>query len=165
MLEASFDIFSGTPDKDPLWIETVYGLSNARQRMGEIAERKPGRYFVFSLGSHSVLAQIETFVPPAVVPKAESNRLRVVKLAAEDNQMTDSVYPSWQVPYEQALIECNPDALQQKIEAAENAIFHRFQELAGQSNHGGERVALNDALRALRSLQIQLLNYPKLPSE
>jgi len=56
----NFDIFSGTPDVDALWIESVEGLSNARTRMLQIAAQKPGRYFIFSLENQAILAKIET---------------------------------------------------------------------------------------------------------
>jgi hypothetical protein len=59
--EPRFDIFSGQIDKNALWIETVEGLSNARERMEQIAAEKPGQYFIFSSLSHAVLAQVETF--------------------------------------------------------------------------------------------------------
>ncbi len=51
MKEPSFDIFSGHPDKDAVWIETIQGLSNARARMHELAAQVPGDYFVFSGGN------------------------------------------------------------------------------------------------------------------
>jgi hypothetical protein len=61
MSERLFDIFSGVPDKTPVWMEAVQGLSNARERMEEIAEKAPGQYFVFSTGSQSVIVRTETF--------------------------------------------------------------------------------------------------------
>ena len=69
MPEATFDIFSGVPDKDPMWLEAVEGLSNARERMEEIATIIPGQYFVFSIGTHTPLAQIETFAKLQPLPK------------------------------------------------------------------------------------------------
>jgi hypothetical protein len=60
MPEPMFDIFAGAPDKDALWLEAVDGLSSARRRMEEIAKANPGRYFVFAVRGHAVLAQIET---------------------------------------------------------------------------------------------------------
>lgn len=54
--EPSFDIFKGFPDRDAIWIERVPGLAAARERMGQIAARDPGQYFVFSPASHDVLA-------------------------------------------------------------------------------------------------------------
>jgi len=61
MIEPTFDIFSGGPDKDSVWLEAVAGLSNARERMDQLAEKSPGQYFVFSIGSQSIIAKTETF--------------------------------------------------------------------------------------------------------
>jgi hypothetical protein len=61
MKEPTFDIFAGDYDKNAVWIEAVAGLSNARERMEEIAKEKPGKYFLFSCIDRSVLARIETF--------------------------------------------------------------------------------------------------------
>ena len=58
--ETRFDIFSGSPDKDAMWLEAVSGLSKARARMEELAQQVPGRYFVFSIHGHSLLATIDT---------------------------------------------------------------------------------------------------------
>jgi hypothetical protein len=60
MKEPTFDIFSGGPDKDPIWIETVEGFSEARERMHQLAAAKPGSYFLYSVQSQSVLARAET---------------------------------------------------------------------------------------------------------
>ena len=43
----SFDIFSGQPDLDAVWVASVTGIENARQRMHEIAAERPGEYFIF----------------------------------------------------------------------------------------------------------------------
>jgi hypothetical protein len=61
MPEPTFDIFSGQPDQNALWLEAVVGLSNAHERMQQIAEGKPGRYFLFAPTGSSVIARIETF--------------------------------------------------------------------------------------------------------
>ena len=53
------DIFSGAIDKNPLWLERVEGLENAKRRIGEMATKSPGRYFVFCDFSHTVVAQID----------------------------------------------------------------------------------------------------------
>jgi hypothetical protein len=60
MDEPTFDIFSGANDKDAVWIESVAGLTQARERMQKIALDKPGQYFVFGPSSHSILARIDT---------------------------------------------------------------------------------------------------------
>ena len=79
--------------------------------------------------------------------------------------MTNLEYPSWQKHLQEALLEFQPEELQRKMEVAETAIFHRFQELAGRGNHNEEHLALNDALRTLRSLQVEKLHFPKIPEE
>jgi hypothetical protein len=84
---------------------------------------------------------------------------------AEDKPMANLQFPTWQKPYREALLEPDPKKLQPKMEAAENAIFLRMQELAGRSDIHAERRAIQEALSALRSLQIERLNYPKLPGE
>ena len=76
MEELSLDIFSGELDKDAMWLESVQGLSNARARMVQIAAEKPGRYFIYSVRSHAVLAQIETFPKPTASCRAKANTAR-----------------------------------------------------------------------------------------
>ena len=58
--EPTFDIFRGNPDQNAVWLEPVMGLLNARQRMEQIAAEKPGRYFILSVQSHSVVAKVDT---------------------------------------------------------------------------------------------------------
>ncbi len=58
MDEGTFDIFSGAPEEHGLWVEAVEGLSNARQRMGQIAAAEHGKYFLFSRSSQSILARM-----------------------------------------------------------------------------------------------------------
>jgi hypothetical protein len=56
---AVFDIFSGAPRDNPIWLESAIGLSNARERMEEIATEIQGRYFLSSIGTHSPIAEID----------------------------------------------------------------------------------------------------------
>lgn len=58
MKETTFDIFSGEPDRAPVWIDAVDGLSKARARLQDIAAEKPGKYFLFSVCSGSILVRI-----------------------------------------------------------------------------------------------------------
>jgi hypothetical protein len=60
MPDPMFDIFSGGPDKDPMWLDTVAGLSHARERMEQIAAKAPGHYFLFSTEAQTILAEIDT---------------------------------------------------------------------------------------------------------
>jgi hypothetical protein len=64
MKETIFDVFSETLESGPLWRESVKGLSNARERMEQIASEEPGHYFLFSVQDHVILARIETFKKP-----------------------------------------------------------------------------------------------------
>ncbi|HKV46975.1 MAG TPA: hypothetical protein VJN69_02705 [Candidatus Acidoferrales bacterium] len=69
-----FDIFIGAPDRDALWVCTVRGLANAKERMDQIAAERPGRYFIFYTPERKVLSQIETFAKPALVPQPKSSQ-------------------------------------------------------------------------------------------
>jgi len=62
-----FDIFSGT-QKNAAWIETVEGLSAARERLQQIAGEKPGQYFIFSALTRISVCEIETFAIPHPSP-------------------------------------------------------------------------------------------------
>jgi len=58
------------------------------------------------------------------------------------------------------MIETEPEKLRQLIDAAEAAIFLRSQELAVSSEGYVEQHAISDAIRTLRILQAEKLNYP-----
>jgi hypothetical protein len=72
--ESRFDVFSGSLDKDFLWIESVCGLDQARERMEKLAFRNPGRYFLFSARSELMVAWIDTslhMMKPVPLSKAK----------------------------------------------------------------------------------------------
>jgi hypothetical protein len=58
--QQSFDLFSGTVDSAPMWLESVRGLDSALVRMRERAEGTPGPYFVFDSSSQTVMGLIDT---------------------------------------------------------------------------------------------------------
>lgn len=60
MKEPIFDVFSGTSEKDAVWRESVEGLSNAQQRMEQLAVNVPGAYFLYSPMSRSILSKTNT---------------------------------------------------------------------------------------------------------
>ncbi|HYU47408.1 MAG TPA: hypothetical protein VEK84_14660 [Terriglobales bacterium] len=62
-------------------------------------------------------------------------------------------FPEWQGPYKAALVETDCDKLQECIAAAEAAVLSRLQVLVGKAGHEKERLAMNDALHALRFLK------------
>jgi hypothetical protein len=57
----TFDVFRGHyQEADPVWIESVQGLGEARERMKQIATETLGAYFVFSVGDQLVLDIMDT---------------------------------------------------------------------------------------------------------
>jgi hypothetical protein len=63
--EPRFDIFFGPADRYAVWVESVCGLANARDRMEILAAEKPGVYFLFSNRDHAILGTIDTTPPIA----------------------------------------------------------------------------------------------------
>lgn len=59
-MEPLFDIFRGTTDKDAMWVEAVFDLPAARERMEQLAGNAPGPYFVFAQTSRLIIARINT---------------------------------------------------------------------------------------------------------
>jgi hypothetical protein len=58
--EETFDIFSGAPEENGLWVEAVEGLSSAHQRMRQIAAETPGEYFLLSSTDQSIFTRVDT---------------------------------------------------------------------------------------------------------
>jgi hypothetical protein len=58
-----FDIFSGTIGEDAMWIESVEGLEAARKRLNQLASQSPGKYFLYGVEAHAVLASVDTTNP------------------------------------------------------------------------------------------------------
>jgi hypothetical protein len=69
-------------------------------------------------------------------------------------------FPRWQRELEAAILETDLEKLPGRLEAAEAAIFLRSQELVDSPDDHAERQAISLALRALRNLQTERLNYP-----
>jgi hypothetical protein len=76
MEDPTFDIFSGSSRRGARLVEAVKGLSNARERMWQIAEEKPGCYFIFSSRDDSILIKIETFLKSESLPMTRDNKVR-----------------------------------------------------------------------------------------
>ena len=74
--------------------------------------------------------------------------------------MSELRYPEWQKPYQEALLEGDPEKLEAKIHLAEWKIFQRLQTISSDSDHHGERSAIADALNALRFRKRDTLQYP-----
>jgi hypothetical protein len=67
--------------------------------------------------------------------------------------MKDLKYPVWQKPYQEALMEINPQKLVTRINYAQIRIFLRWNELRTIPDGDEERQAMHDALSALLSLR------------
>jgi hypothetical protein len=57
--EITFEIFSGMPDRDAVWLESVSGLAAANDRMKQMAAATPGAYFVFHKPSRKIHASMD----------------------------------------------------------------------------------------------------------
>jgi hypothetical protein len=58
MHDETYDIFSGTTNKDAVWLEAVIGLDEARRCVKSRAASVPGNYFVFHAETRSILMRI-----------------------------------------------------------------------------------------------------------
>ena len=67
-------------------------------------------------------------------------------------------FPEWQKPYFEAVLEVDPQQLQEKVRDAETAIYRRLQQWVGDGRE--ERLAINDAMFNLRMLKTEKLGYP-----
>jgi hypothetical protein len=67
----TYDIFSGSRDHEPIWLESVDGLENACQKMRDRASNDPGPYFVFCVATQAVLAVVNT--SPALQSNAKTH--------------------------------------------------------------------------------------------
>ena len=67
--------------------------------------------------------------------------------------------PPWQLKFDAATRESDPDKLAKLLTEAEDAIFVRLQELRGQIT--AESEAIDNAIKTLRELQVTKLNFPK----
>jgi hypothetical protein len=56
----TYDLFSGSQDSGPVWLETVEELAAACERMREHSQKSPGEYFVVCATTHKILASIDT---------------------------------------------------------------------------------------------------------
>jgi hypothetical protein len=56
----TYDVFSGSREQNPLWLESVEGLERACETMRQRAALSPGPYFVFCVASQKVLASTDT---------------------------------------------------------------------------------------------------------
>jgi hypothetical protein len=70
-------------------------------------------------------------------------------------------FPSWQVPYLNALLELDPEKLCVRIATAEAAIFARLSQIVIARDANREQQAINYALHALAGLKSESLLRPR----
>jgi hypothetical protein len=68
--------------------------------------------------------------------------------------------PSWRQPFLEALVETDKEKLLKLVHATEGAIFLRFNELEGSSDHHEERSEMRAACATLLSIQVNKLGWP-----
>jgi hypothetical protein len=71
-------------------------------------------------------------------------------MASSDPTSFPLDYPEWQTQYEAALMETHREKLPKLIAAAELVILNRLHVLVGKAGQEQERIAISDALHALR---------------
>jgi len=69
------------------------------------------------------------------------------------NESQDLRYPEWQRTIQAALLEFDPEKLQERISVAEAAISARLDRLSKVSDGDAERMAIEDGLRLLSFLK------------
>ena len=47
-MSCKFDVFKRDLTGDPIWMDAVEGLEEAKERMNRFAEDSPGQYFIYS---------------------------------------------------------------------------------------------------------------------
>lgn len=55
-----FDLFSGSPTKDPVWLESVEDIASASERIKQLSRSHPGPYFVYSCHTSAVVARVDS---------------------------------------------------------------------------------------------------------
>jgi hypothetical protein len=67
--------------------------------------------------------------------------------------MSQSRYPEWEESYRDAVLELDPKNLAQRIATAEAALAARLRLIEDESNNMAERIAIGNALSALKVLK------------
>ena len=67
------------------------------------------------------------------------------------------LYPEWQKPYRQAVVETDIGQMRQKIAYAEAIIVRRLRNISGDARHQAETAAIEDSLAFLRALRRDVL--------
>jgi hypothetical protein len=58
-METTYEVFKGTPRKNPMWLGSAEGFQKAVDLMNRMAGREPADYFVFSPVLNEVVAGVQ----------------------------------------------------------------------------------------------------------
>jgi hypothetical protein len=75
--------------------------------------------------------------------------------------MSRIMYPDWQKPYEDALLEADPQQLPHRVSSAETAIFQRLEAVRSVPEGRAELQAIQDALNSLSVLKKEMEHRPE----
>ena len=70
------------------------------------------------------------------------------------------MFPTWQVPYLDAVSEIPQENLRERVDVAERAILIRLEVLSRTSGREAERLAIREALDALHAIKKDKLDFP-----
>jgi hypothetical protein len=89
-------------------------------------------------------------------------RVQEASVATQDNSPSPSEqnFPTWWPAFELALAQRDDKPLVERVNAAEAAIFLRLQALSSSGDGQVERAAIAVAMRTLRAIKTEKLNYP-----
>jgi hypothetical protein len=68
--------------------------------------------------------------------------------------------PLWKIAYEKAVWESDTKKLLTEIHSTEEALFHRWQEIADDATHAKERAEMEAASEDLLAIKIHRLGWP-----
>jgi hypothetical protein len=74
----------------------------------------------------------------------------------------DVMFPTWQLPYLDAVSEIPQGNLRERVDVAERAILVRLEVLSRTSGREAERLAIREALDALYAVKKDKLDFPRL---
>jgi hypothetical protein len=60
IMTVTYDIFRKLPAGEPVWVEAVQGLEDAKSRLQELATVRPGDYYIYDLGHERIVAMAST---------------------------------------------------------------------------------------------------------
>jgi hypothetical protein len=49
LMDAKFDIFKRLPDGDPIWVQAIDGIEQAKEQLARLASSTPGEYFIYNV--------------------------------------------------------------------------------------------------------------------